>query len=180
MAGEPALVRYCCRAGACDDRQVRTQRPQPGSLLSPPAPAATDPHSLVSRRPGHLQEVWAPEPCQSLGPCGDLPPNPAPRCGGYGRRAWNPVSQSHPRGLWESEGGVCLDLVGFTAPTPHTCAHSHAHVHTHIHTPTHTSREGLGLGRQVLPFAPDSRWVPNSLNSKSVPWHIPPASRWWH
>lgn len=24
LAGEPALVRYCCRAGACDDRQVRT------------------------------------------------------------------------------------------------------------------------------------------------------------
>lgn len=35
FAGEPALVRYCCRAGACDDRQVRTRRPQPGSLLSP-------------------------------------------------------------------------------------------------------------------------------------------------
>ena len=44
LAGEPALVRYCCRADACDDRQVRMLAgPQawlPGtscSLLTPPA-----------------------------------------------------------------------------------------------------------------------------------------------
>ena len=53
LAGEPALVRYCCRAGACDDRQVRTLA-GPRAWPLPAQPPGEVPTPQVSRIPGHL------------------------------------------------------------------------------------------------------------------------------
>lgn len=44
----------------------------------------------------------------------------------------------------------------------------HVRTATHMHTHTHEGRDGLGLGGQALPFAPDSGWIPGSLSPESV------------
>lgn len=44
----------------------------------------------------------------------------------------------------------------------------HVRTATHMHTHTHEGRDGLGLGGQALPFAPDSGWIPGSLSPEFV------------
>lgn len=159
MAGEPALVRYCCRAGACDDKQVRTWRPQPSSQLS--LPQAPTPQRAEDLRP-------------ELGASGVLVSKPSSQVWGAGDR--EPRTEHHGIVLTGC-GGV---RVGSTS-IQHASKHPHyiyVHTATHMHPHTHKGRDGLGLGRHCLLLLTLDGSL--ALSVPSLYWHILPTSRGWY
>lgn len=125
LAGEPALVRYCCRAGAYNERQVRTQGPLPGSPESPP-------HLSEQRTWGPCRKNGPLSPARAWGLMGTCLQSQLP---GVGAADGEPGTQPESPKRAVREGGVRFNSAGFRALTL-----------THVDAATFLGRR-LSLGR---------------------------------